>query len=277
MQPGEDTCANTPSFPMLRILISIASLKGWAVASWDVSTAFLYAPLIEKHDVYCRPPNVLIKLGLVQPGVIWKLNKALYGLRTSPKAWEEERDKKLKDLSWETNGEQVGLTVVDTTHCVWVIKKWTEEGFTGEPLGMVIAYVDDIIAVGEQDQLDGMKAALDVLYTMKVSGAIPAKYEPGIEPLKFLGCFIERLPSRELIMHQKSYIDHCFKINKLEELKGSPCLPNIDEKSPPESSVDEHGHPTSFEKDKATCQKYIGQLMWLTKAWGSSRSLREFQ
>ena len=47
VQLGEEICANTPSFPMLRTLISLASLCGWAVESWDVSIAFLYAPLIE--------------------------------------------------------------------------------------------------------------------------------------------------------------------------------------------------------------------------------------
>ena len=85
VQPGEETCANTPSFPMLRVLVSLASLHGWSVASWDVSTAFLYASLPEEQEVYCRPPNVLIRLGLVQPGIVWRLKKALYGLRTSPK------------------------------------------------------------------------------------------------------------------------------------------------------------------------------------------------
>ena len=36
VQPGGDTCANTPSFPMLRVLVLMASLHGWSVASWDV-------------------------------------------------------------------------------------------------------------------------------------------------------------------------------------------------------------------------------------------------
>ena len=44
----------------------IASLQRWAVASWDVSTAFLYAQLREEHTVYCRLPNVLVRLGLVK-------------------------------------------------------------------------------------------------------------------------------------------------------------------------------------------------------------------
>ena len=261
VQPGEETCANTPSFPMLRTLISLASLQRWAVASWDVSTAFLYAQLPEDHVVYCRPPNALIRLGLVQPGVVWKLNKALYGLRTSPKAWEEERDEKLQNLTWTLDGQQVGLCKVDSTNCVWTIREKTPGGFQGEPLGMVIAYVDDLIAVGQQEQLDGMKASLDALYTMKTSGIVPAEYTPGTEPLKFLGCFIERISTGEIVMHQRSYIEHCLKNNEMTQLKIAKSLPCVDEKSPPEDAFDEHGHPTSFEEDKSMCQKYIGQLM----------------
>ena len=67
------------------------------------------------------------------------------------------------------DGQQVGLNKVDSANCVWVIKERTNTGFEGEPLGMVIAYVDDLIAVGQKNQLDGMKALLDALYTMKTT------------------------------------------------------------------------------------------------------------
>ena len=81
VQPGEETCANTPSFPMLRVLVSLASLHGWSVASWDVSIAFLYASLPEGECVsafgFGSTRNSLI---------VWRLKKALYVLRTSPKA-----------------------------------------------------------------------------------------------------------------------------------------------------------------------------------------------
>ena len=63
------------------------------------------------------------------------------------------------------------------------------------PLGMVIACVDDIIAVAEQEQLDGMKTELDKLYVMKTSGFIPSKYDLEVEPLRFLGCLKKRIPS----------------------------------------------------------------------------------
>ena len=54
------------------------------------------------------------------------------------------------------------------------------------------------------------------------------------------------------------------RIMKMTQLKVAKSLPCVDEKSPPEDAFDEHGYPTSFEEDKSMCQKYIGQLMWLT-------------
>ena len=54
---------------------------------------------------------------------------------------------------------------------------------------MVIAYVDDLIAVGDQSQLNCMKTELDKLYVMKTSGSIPAVYEPGVRTVKVLGVF----------------------------------------------------------------------------------------
>ena len=65
-----------------------------------------------------------------------------------------------------------------------------------------------------------MKAELDKLYVMKTSGSIPAQYQHGMEPLRFLGCLIERIPDGQIIMHQRSYIEHCFKENDMELMKG---------------------------------------------------------
>ena len=212
--------------------------------------------------MYCRPPNVLVRLGLVQPGIVWKLKKALYGLRTSPKAWEEERDQKLGQLKWDGPHGKVGLVKVESANCVWMIQALDDKA-RSNPLGMVIAYVDDIIAVGEQDQSDGMKAELDKLYVMKTSGFIPSTYDPEVEPLRFLGCLIERIPSGQIIMHQRSYIDHCLKSNDMEKLKGLTTLPAVDERSPPEEEIDENGQATDYEEHKSACQKHIGQFMWL--------------
>ena len=48
-----------------------------------------------------------------------------------------------------------------------------------------------------------------------------------VEPLRFLGCLIERIPSGQIVMHQRSYIDHCLKTNDMEKLKGLTTLPAL--------------------------------------------------
>ena len=115
-------------------------------------------------------------------------------------------------------GGQVGFKQVCATNCVWTIQD-TDDQTNKPPLGMVIAYVDDLIAVGDQVYLDSMKSELDKLYVMKTSGSIPAVYAPGKEPLRFLGCLIERLPDGQLIMHQRSYIEHCIKESSMELMR----------------------------------------------------------
>ena len=99
VHPDEMTSSKTPSYPMLRMLLSLASYRGWPIETWDVSTASLYARLygdretdLDGQYIYMRPPKVIERLGLLPEGTIWKLKKALYGLRTSPLAWEVERD-----------------------------------------------------------------------------------------------------------------------------------------------------------------------------------------
>eukprot|EP00971_Amphidinium_carterae_P049185 969376-Amphidinium_carterae.1 len=88
----------------------MASVFGWMVASADISTAFLYASLHQDdvvlgfQTIYVRPPKVLVTIGLVKPGILWKLKKSLYGLRTSPVAWERERDRTIAQLSWTVKG-----------------------------------------------------------------------------------------------------------------------------------------------------------------------------
>ena len=71
---------------------------GWPIECWDVSAAFLYARLFGDRDtdlggneIFTRPPKILVETEVVADGVVWKIKRALYGLRTSPIAWETER------------------------------------------------------------------------------------------------------------------------------------------------------------------------------------------
>ena len=99
-----------------------------------MSTAFLYARLygdrdtgLDGQNIYTRPPKVIEKLGLLPEGTIWKLKKALYGLRTSPLAWEVERDNSLAELQWEIDGSWHGLTPAKGNPCLWAVAQLQAE------------------------------------------------------------------------------------------------------------------------------------------------------
>ena len=116
VHPDEFTASKTPSYPSLRMALSVASHVGWPIECWDVSTAFLYARLFGDRDtdlggneIYVRPPKILVETKVVEEGVVWKIKRALYGLRTSPIAWETERDTTLTSLTW--SHEQTELQV----------------------------------------------------------------------------------------------------------------------------------------------------------------------
>ena len=109
VHPDEFTASKTPSYPFLKMALSVASHMGWPIECWDVSMAFLCARLFGDRDtdlggneIFMRPPKILVETKVVEDGVVWKMKRALYGLRTSPSAWETERDNTLKSPHLES-------------------------------------------------------------------------------------------------------------------------------------------------------------------------------
>eukprot|EP00971_Amphidinium_carterae_P310145 6163010-Amphidinium_carterae.1 len=83
-----------------------ASLLRWMLSTWahldttwttvDISTAFLTVNMPAEQLVLLKPPAVLIKLGLLKENDIWIATRAVYGLRSAPRLWEESRDDVLR-------------------------------------------------------------------------------------------------------------------------------------------------------------------------------------
>ena len=234
----EMTSSKTPSYPMLRMLLSLASYQGWPIETWDVSTAFLYARLYGDRDtdldgqyIYMRPPKVIEKLGLLPEGTIWKLKKALYGLRTSPLAWEVERDNTLAQLQWEVEERWYGLVPAKGNPCLWAIVELDAENHyapcvasvsaqsqgaeeSGQPsmamkyrtigiqtegqekpvrlLGGLVTYVDDLLLAMPEWHLRPVVDLLLKKYVMKQSGVLPSGPQTQDVQIGFLGCRITR-------------------------------------------------------------------------------------
>ena len=92
--------ANTDVSSIRMVLAEAAQRRDWGVSSMDVATAFLNAPMPieENRRVFVRPPALLEQYKLIKPNTFWRLDKAVYGLRVSPRLWVKGRDLQLRKL-----------------------------------------------------------------------------------------------------------------------------------------------------------------------------------
>ena len=159
VHPDEFTASKTPSCPALRMALSVASHMGWPVECWDVYpqrfSMHAYSETgIQIWEVMrstCDHQKSLWRRKSVAEGVVWKIKKALYGLRTSPIAWETERDNTLKSLQWVHEDVTFRLFPCQGSPCLWTVVpiragedpsvKSSSEELTR---GVVITYVDDL-------------------------------------------------------------------------------------------------------------------------------------
>ncbi|CAM9742834.1 unnamed protein product, partial [Heterosigma akashiwo] len=137
----------------LRLLLAISANKGYAVDSLDISTAFLNGAMTE--DVYVRQPSGYVDPE--HPDKVWKLNKALYGLRQSPRVWYMELHDHLLSLGFQRSGHE---------SCLYVRR----EG--GSEL-MVAVYVDDLVVSGSSPTLvSNFKQSLASKYDLTDQGEL---------------------------------------------------------------------------------------------------------
>ena len=78
--------ASAPLFCILRILLTMALAYNWSVSAGDVSVTFLHAEAIS-YNLVMRPPHEFYNDD--NRHIMWRLNKAIYGLRSSPKQWQD--------------------------------------------------------------------------------------------------------------------------------------------------------------------------------------------
>jgi len=75
----EEVFAPVARLDTVRLILALATNRGWQVHHLDVKSAFLNGELVE--DVYVSQPEGYVKKGKEQ--MVLKLSKALYGLKTS--------------------------------------------------------------------------------------------------------------------------------------------------------------------------------------------------
>ncbi|CAK9796221.1 Retrovirus-related Pol polyprotein from transposon TNT 1-94 [Anthophora plagiata] len=102
-----DTFTPVVRYESIRILLAIAAKKDYEIMKFDVKTAFLYGDLQE--EIYLDQPPGYKNDRL--PDAVFKLHRSLYGLKQSPKCWNEKFTKFLKEFN---------LVNIASDQCVFV-------------------------------------------------------------------------------------------------------------------------------------------------------------
>lgn len=92
----EEVFAPVARMESVRLLLAVAAHAGWGVHHMDVKSAFLNGELAE--EVYVQQPPGFSVEG--QEHKVYRLHKALYGLRQAPTAWNAKLDDSLLSLGF---------------------------------------------------------------------------------------------------------------------------------------------------------------------------------
>jgi hypothetical protein len=70
----------------IRVIIAMATTKGWSLHQMDVKNVFLHGNLQE--EMYMEQPPSYVDQ--THPDLVYRLKKVLYGLKQAPKAWSDK-------------------------------------------------------------------------------------------------------------------------------------------------------------------------------------------
>lgn len=88
----------------IRIVIALAVHNRWSIRQLNVQNAFLHGFLSE--EVYMRQSQGFID---PYPNHVCKLQRSLYGLKQSPRAWFQRFSDYLKELSFSSSKADYSL------------------------------------------------------------------------------------------------------------------------------------------------------------------------
>ena len=230
-----DTFAPTMHIKTLRVLLALAARHKYNVQQYDVSTAFLHATLSETAYVR-QPPGHEVE---GKEDWVYKLDKAMYGLKNAPKAYSDHFMAELRKLDFSQSYKD---------ECLWTLQR-------GKSFVHALFHVDDIIMVSNDDEL-----RLEVEAKLKTSLDLKCEGEPEM----FLGVAIARQADGSYRLSQTHYIEKMaerFSVADSKKKVEQPCVYG-------EKLTKEQLPKTEEEKREAAklpFQALVGSLIYVSK------------
>jgi hypothetical protein len=156
----QETFSPVAKLTSIRVLLSLAANLDWPLHQFDVKNAFLHGDLEE--EVYMDlPPGYTATSG---DEVVCKLQRALYGLKQSPRAWFGRFSLAMKKYGYQQS---------HSDHTLFLKRQ------RGKVTALII-YVDDMIITGDDSkEISSLQEQLATKFEMKNLGGL--KYFLGIE------------------------------------------------------------------------------------------------
>ncbi|GJZ02251.1 ribonuclease H-like domain, reverse transcriptase, RNA-dependent DNA polymerase [Tanacetum coccineum] len=144
----------------IRLLLAIAANNKWEVHHLDVKSAFLHGDL--KEEVYVTQPEGFIKRE--DNGKVYRLIKALYGLRQAPRAWNIKLGNTLKSLDFKKCALEQAIHI-DFKKCA--LEQAIHTKTSRDSTLLIGVYVDDLIITGTpKKEIDKFKAQMEEKFEM---------------------------------------------------------------------------------------------------------------
>ena len=235
-----ETFAPVCNWTTIRLMLILSAQLGLATKQVDFTAAFVHADIDKPPNYEEMTPEEQAKTGVFiemprgfqEPGMVYRLNKSLYGLKNSPRCWFKHISSKLKGLGFEQ--------AIDIDQCLFI-----------SPSVICLSYVDDFLLFARD-----MADIDEVLEKLKSDNELSLSVEDDVAG--FLGVHLGR-EDDDIVLTQTGLID------RIVEVLGVGDLPDVDTPATDVLGKDEDGEPPNCTFNYASV---IG-MMWYV--YGHSR------
>ncbi|KAM2148308.1 hypothetical protein ACFX1Q_004939 [Malus domestica] len=220
-----ETFAPVAKLTTVRVLPSIASIRGWHLHQLDVNNAFLHGDLYE--EVYMSLPPGFGRKGETR---VCKLHKSIYGLKQASRQWFIKLSSALKTAGFHQSWSDYSLFVRNRQ---------------GSFMALLV-YVDDVILAGNNlREIEETKLFLSQHFKLKDLGKL--KYFLGIE-----------------VARSKQGIALCQRKYALEILEDAGFLGAKPSRLPMEPNLSLTQTDGTLLHDPSSYKRLVGRLIYLT-------------
>ncbi|CAL1162674.1 unnamed protein product [Cladocopium goreaui] len=229
-----------------------AMMDGWDMGVLDIKGAFLLAPRRREQECLMMtiPPKLLVQAGICPPEERWVIQKAMYGLKTSPADWSSFRDQRVKKFEWSSNGRSFWMRQTVEPN-VWQLVSSEEPGRADSDErveGFCTFYVDDVLVCGPTEVIKGCLNRINQEWNCS-----EAEYLSEKGMLRFCGMELKLHPRGGILLSQESYTkDVLDRYPDVPEALVPIARTEDVEESPPEPA------------DVKRAQTLVGELLWVS-------------